>query len=105
MTAEQEREDCRKVVEEAATTLRLPTHGRCEEFFYFPDMFKDSAQDECMFLVKGTEGANELYQALLKFWVYTFFGFVEIQGFQEKFEPQARETLCERVTEATCTRK
>jgi hypothetical protein len=101
MTAEQEREDCRKVVEEAVSTCRLPTSGRCDEFFYFPDMFKEPAQDECMFLVQGTEGAKELYQTLLRFWVYTFFGFVEIQGFQEKFEPQAREALCERVNEAT----
>ncbi len=101
MTAEQEREDCRKAVEEAVSACQLPASGRCNEFFYFPDMFKEPAQNECMFLVNGTEGAKELYQTLLKFWVYTFFGFVEIQGFQEKFEPQAREALCERVTEAT----
>lgn len=101
MSTEQEREDCRKVVEEAVSTSRLLTREAYTDFFYFPDMFKEPDREECMGLVKGTEGAKDFYQTLLKFWVYAFFGFVEDQGFQEKFEPQAREALCERVNEST----
>jgi hypothetical protein len=101
MTPEQERDDCRKVVEEAVSTFRLLTEEAYNEFFYFPDMFKQPDRDECMCLSKGTEGAKEFYHTLFKFWVYTFFGFVEIQGHQGRFELQAKEALCEKVTEST----
>lgn len=101
VTTEQHRDNCHRLVAEAVSTFRLLTSERYKEFFYFPDMFKDPGQDECMYLVQGVEGAKEFYQTLFKFWVYAFFGFVEIQGFQEKFEPQAREALCEEVTEST----
>jgi hypothetical protein len=101
VTAEQEREDCRKIVEEAVTTFCLLAHEKYTEFTYELDAFKEPERDDYMGLFKGTEGAKEFYQTLLKFWVYAFFGFLENHGFQEKFEPKAREALCERVTEAT----
>jgi hypothetical protein len=90
MSAEQEREDCHKIVEEAATTFCLLAHERYTEFTYELDAFKEPERDDYMGLFKGTEGAKEFYQTLLKFWVYTFFGFLENHGWQEKFDLQAR---------------
>jgi hypothetical protein len=101
MTAEQEREDCRKVVEEAVSTFRLLISEPYNEFTFDLDDFKEPERDDYMGLFKGTEGAKEFYQTLLKFWVYTFFGFCENHGWHEKFDLQAREALCEKVTEAT----
>jgi len=98
---EQEREDCRKVVEEAVTTFCLLAYEKYNEFTYDLDDFKEPERDECMAVFRGSERAKEFYQTLLEFWVYAFFGFVEDQGRQDKFEPQAREVLCERANEST----
>jgi len=100
MNADRDREDCRRLVEEAVSTFHLLLQEKLSEFFYRPDDFKEPERDECMHFARGVEGARELYQTLPGFWVDALFNFFELQGFQEKFEPQAPEALCERVSEA-----
>jgi hypothetical protein len=100
MSAEQERQNCRKAVEEAVSPFRKFTREPRYERLYLPTDFRDE-QQEVMLIAVGTDGCKQFCRTVCNFWVYAFVGFLEVQMRDKQLECQARDALCEVVTQRT----